>query len=218
MPLRGPVCLRGQRPGPLSLALQRAQARMVAGPQRFSMDDQSDWRPGFPRRAARPAILTSEHVIPELLGLEVLQPVQVLLAVVEVVLEGPVAVVAEVTLPHGDPRWELPLPAGQGAGSERGGHTTNPPGVQRGTPGAWPVPGEEGSQTAWEEPHGQILRACLRCHIPEGLFDNPIFLPPSILFHFFNFVISLALPHSMWDLSSPTRDGNCTPCAGSVES
>ena len=90
-----------------------------------------------PRRAARPATLTSEHVVPELLGLEVLQPVQVLLAVVEVVLEGPVAVVAEVTLPHGDPRWGLPLPAGQGAGSERGGHATNPPGVQRGTPGAF---------------------------------------------------------------------------------
>lgn len=69
---------------------------------------------GSPRRAARPAILTSKHIVPELLGLEVLQPIQVLLAVVEVVLEGSVAVVAEVTLPHGDPRWELPLPARSG--------------------------------------------------------------------------------------------------------
>ena len=154
-----------------------------------------------PRRAARPATLTSEHVVPELLGLEVLQPVQVLLAVVEVVLEGPVAVVAEVTLPHGDPRWGLPLPAGQGAGSERGGHATNPPGVQRGTPGAWPVPGEEGSQTVWEEPQGQILRACLRCHIPGGLFDNSFFSPLNFHYQYLvkkDVLVLICLKSRMW--------------------
>lgn len=48
LPLQGPVCPRGQQPGPLSLALRRAQARTVAGPWCFPMDDQSDWRPGFP--------------------------------------------------------------------------------------------------------------------------------------------------------------------------
>ena len=39
-----------------------------------------------------------------------LQPIQVLLAVVEVVLEGAVTVVAEVTLPHGHWCQVLPLP------------------------------------------------------------------------------------------------------------
>lgn len=48
-------------------------------------------------RAAR----TSEHVVPHFLGLEVLQPIQVLLSVVEVVLEGSVTVITEVPLPHG---------------------------------------------------------------------------------------------------------------------
>lgn len=38
----------------------------------------------------------SEHVVPHLLGLEVLQSIQVLLSVVEVVLEGAVTVVTEV--------------------------------------------------------------------------------------------------------------------------
>lgn len=64
---------------------------------------------GPSRLAAEPAAPTSEHVVPGLLGLEVLQPVQVLLAVVEVVLEGAVAVVTEVTLPHG-PAPAVPLP------------------------------------------------------------------------------------------------------------
>lgn len=53
---------------------------------------------------------TSEHVIPDLLGLEVLQPIQVLLAVVEVVLEGPVTVITEVALPHGHLCHVPPLP------------------------------------------------------------------------------------------------------------
>ena len=30
--------------------------------------------------------------------------------------------------------------------------------------------------------------------------------------------VFLAEPHSLWDLSSPTRGGNCAPCSGSVES
>lgn len=59
-----------------------------------------------------------------------------------------------VTLPHGDPRWGYHCLQGQ-AGSERGGHATSPPGVQRGSPGRPGLcPGEEGSQTAWEEPMG----------------------------------------------------------------
>lgn len=62
-----------------------------------------------------------------------LQPVQVLLAVVEVVLEGAVAVVAEVTLPHGHPRQVLLLPGkSQGAGSERRGNATTLPEHARG--------------------------------------------------------------------------------------
>lgn len=39
-----------------------------------------------------------------------LQPIQVLLAVVEVVLEGAVTVVAEVTLPHGQLHQVLLMP------------------------------------------------------------------------------------------------------------
>ena len=35
-----------------------------------------------------------------------------------------------------------------------------------------------------------------------------------ILFTYF----FLALPHSMWDLSSQTRDRTGTPCSGSAES
>ena len=74
-----------------------------------------------------------------------LQPVQVLLAVVEVVLEGAVAVVAEVTLPHGHPRRVLPLPLpgkSQSAGSERRGNATTLP---EHAPGARPAPRQEGS-------------------------------------------------------------------------
>ena len=36
----------------------------------------------------------------------------------------------------------------------------------------------------------------------------------SLSFSFF----FLALPHSIWDLSSPTRDQTHTPCSGSAES
>ena len=132
---------------------------------------------GSPSRAARPAALTSEHVVPELLGLQVLQAVQVLLAVVEVVLEGPVTVVAKVTLPHGDPRRELPRPAR----SERwvrawrarsaGGRT-----------GARPVPGEEGSQTPGRNHTG-------RCSEPEtphsgAVVDNAFFFHLIVFFRF----------------------------------
>ena len=35
----------------------------------------------------------------------------------------------------------------------------------------------------------------------------------SLLFYFFN----MATSHSMWDLYSPTRDGICAPCSGSME-
>lgn len=35
----------------------------------------------------------------------------------------------------------------------------------------------------------------------------------SLLFYFFN----MATSHSMWDLYSPTRDGSCAPCSGSME-
>ena len=36
--------------------------------------------------------------------------------------------------------------------------------------------------------------------------------------NFFFFYIFLAAPHSVWDLSSLTRDGNYPPCIRSVES
>lgn len=71
---------------------------------------------------------TSEHVIPGLLGLEMLQPIQVLLAVVEVVLEGAVTVVAEVTLPHGHLCQVLSLHGKpQSTQSECGGNATPKP-------------------------------------------------------------------------------------------
>lgn len=56
---------------------------------------------GLGSQPPRPRARTSEHVVPHLLGLEVLQAIQVLLPVVEVVLEGAVTVVTEVPLPHG---------------------------------------------------------------------------------------------------------------------
>lgn len=46
--------------------------------------------------------LTSEVVEPSLLGSVMLNTVQVFFSVVHVVLEGPVTVVAEVSLPHGE--------------------------------------------------------------------------------------------------------------------
>ena len=38
------------------------------------------------------------------------------------------------------------------------------------------------------------------------------------VFQFYFFFFFLATLHSMWDLSSLTRDGTCAPCIGSVES
>ena len=38
------------------------------------------------------------------------------------------------------------------------------------------------------------------------------------VFFLFFFLISLTTWHSMWDLSSPTRDRTCAPCSGRMES
>lgn len=54
-----------------------------------------------------------EQVIPDLLGLEALQPIQVFLAGVELVLEGVVAAVTEVRHPHGHLCQVLPPPGSQ---------------------------------------------------------------------------------------------------------
>ena len=45
---------------------------------------------------------------------------------------------------------------------------------------------------------------------------TPFALPPCSFFFFFFFF--LVTTHGMWDLSSPMRDGTCTPCSGSAES
>ena len=39
-----------------------------------------------------------------------------------------------------------------------------------------------------------------------------------VMFHKDYFFFLVAVPRGMWGLSSPTRDGTCAPCSGSVES
>ena len=36
-------------------------------------------------------------------------------------------------------------------------------------------------------------------------------------FYLFKTIYFLAVPHGMWDLSSPIRDRTCAPCSGSAE-
>ena len=76
----------------------------------------------------------------------------------------------------------------------------------------------------------QAPRTCPQLHtVPTGLLSNPApnlfsFRTLKVIFFwkvFIKFVTMLFLfavlvfwPRGMWDLSSPTRDGNCTPCIG----
>ena len=43
-----------------------------------------------------------------------------------------------------------------------------------------------------------------------GRLCNLVYLVPWFFF--------LAIPHGLWDLRSPTRDGTCAPCNGNMES
>ena len=52
--------------------------------------------------------------------------------------------------------------------------------------------------------------------MPESLWEVPRGETLHLVFFIFSFVLSV--PHVMWDLSSPTRDGTHALCSGSLES
>ena len=56
------------------------------------------------------------------------------------------------------------------------------------------------------------IRLCFTVLMPQGLLKNTYKGVVFVLLFF------LAMPHSMWALSSLTRDQTCTPCTGSIES